>query len=68
MRAFKERKTKANGYILGSIPEAQWRSKINAAQIVNCQQKIWKVWELKEEMQGSLAFTVDAIVLDCGKI
>ena len=43
MRAFKERKTKANGYILGSIPEAQWRSKINAAQIVNCQQKIWKV-------------------------
>lgn len=34
MRAFKEEKTKADDYVLGAIPEAQWRSKINAAQII----------------------------------
>ena len=48
MRAFKEKKTKANDYILGAISEAQWRSKINATQIIHCQQNTWKVWELKK--------------------
>lgn len=43
MRAFKEEKTKANDYILGATPEAQWRSKINATQIINRQQNTWKV-------------------------
>lgn len=52
MRAFKEEKTKANDYILGATPEAQWRSKINATQIINRQQNTWKVWELKKEMQA----------------
>ena len=65
MRAFKEKKTKANDYVLGAIPETQWRSKMNAAQIINCQQENLEGMRTEKGNASSLAFTVDAILLDC---
>lgn len=51
---------KANDYILGAIQRTQQEvEKIDEAQMINLQQQTWKVQELKEEIQGSLTFSVN---------
>lgn len=51
---------KANDYILGAIQRTQQEGeKIDEAQMINLQQQTWKVQELKEEIQGSLTFSVN---------
>ena len=51
---------KANDYILGAIQRTQQEGeRIDEAQMINLQQQTWKVQELKEEIQGSLTFSVN---------
>ena len=51
---------KANDYILGARQRTQQEGeKIDEAQMINLQQQTWKVQELKEEIQGSLTFSVN---------